>query len=198
MADPDYFTLAELRAMPDLSSTSDYPNALLEAAAASLTAVIEREVGTSFIARTVTAELHDGGRAEILLKQPHARAVSACTEDAVNILTSVQLHNGVLRKLAGSSLGWFATGLNNISVTYTYGYSATVPSDVKQIALRGTRAHILENASNSAYHERRTSINTDMGVLTFSTAGADRPTGYPEVDAMILGWQRRLDVHGFA
>lgn len=197
---PDYFTLEELRALPDVDDEVAYPDTRVEAVAAAFVGVIEREVGTSFIGRTVTDEPHDGGTYGIVLKASHVRSVGSATENGVAVTATLLLDGGVVYKVTGTNntpILW-SSGRRNIKITYTAGYSATPPADVKEQALQGTRSHLLATAQDAGITGRRTSLNTDMGVVNFVVAGPDRPTGYPEVDAMIDGWKKRLDVHGFA
>lgn len=197
---PDYFTLAELRAMPDMASTTDYPSARCESASAYITGVIEREVGTSFVPRQVTDEIHDGdGTSYVVLKSGSALTAVSATVAGVAVTDTLIVRSGILQRLsaAGSPVAW-PVGYANVKVTYMAGYSSSPPADVKEMALKGTRAHLLANASDSSMNDRRTSLNTDMGVIQFVVAGENRPTGYPEVDAMIMGWKARLDVFGFA
>lgn len=194
----EYFTLAELRALPDLSNTSTYTDAELDAAAAHIVAIIEREVGTSFIARTVSAELHNGGDNRIVPRRNYVRSITSATEGGVTVTDTLTILNGVLLRLSGGSLVTWATGYANVSITYVYGYTATVPADIKEIALRASRLYLLATGDNSAANARRTSLSGDMGVETWAIAGKDRPTGYPEIDAVILGYKSRLDYGGFA
>lgn len=192
---PDYFTLVELRELPDMGDATKYPDARCEAAATAVVGVIEREVGTAFIPRTVTAELHDGGCTGLVLHHADAIAVSSLTVGGVTADPSTYvLMSGVVQLTSGA----FGSGIGNVSVTYTYAYSTTPPGDVKEAALKGTRAHLIATRSNSTMDDRRTTLNTEAGTINFTVAGKDQPTGYPEVDAMILGWKERLDVDGFA
>jgi len=103
MTDPDYFTLAAFRLLPDMSNTTKYPDANVLAAAQYVTAIIEREVGTSFIARTVTGELHDGGRQEIPLRRAYVLSVTSATEDGVAVTDTLRATSGVLRRFAAGS-----------------------------------------------------------------------------------------------
>jgi hypothetical protein len=195
----EYFTLEELRARPDLSDTSQYPNAALEEAHDYVVGIIEREVGAAFVARTVTNELHDGnGHTGLLLDWGYVRSVTSATVDGVAV-TGLQERHGVLYRLSGSTPIPWPVGLANVSVTYAHGYSAEPPKDVKYAALKAARAYLLTNASDAIEDDRRTSLSTEMGVLNFMVASShDNPTGYPEVDATIVGWRDRLDVTGFA
>lgn len=200
MTDPDYFTLAELRALPDISDTARYTDARCLASAAYITSIIEREVGTSFIARTITAEIHDGGCPAILLRHPFVRSVTSVTENGTTVTDDVRAASGVLRRFPTGSyipLPWLP-GVGNISVTYQSGYSATPPADLKDAAMQASRARLLTMDSQAGIEDRRTSLSTDQGTIGFVIAGEGRPTGYPEVDEVIMGWKRKLNVFGFA
>lgn len=192
---PDYFTLAELRALPDVSSATTYPDARVESVAAYITAIIEREVGTSFISRPVVDEIHDGGAAALYLRKRFPRAVTSVTEGGVAVTDDLRLQGGVLRRFTAGSyspVGWVG-GTGNVLVTYQAGYSAAPPADIKEAALQGTRARLLDTMSKAVVNDRRSSVTNEVGGTTsFVLAGVDRPTGYPEVDAVILGWKARL------
>ncbi len=191
---PEYFTLAELRALPQMDNQSKYTDARCEAAAAFVVAGIERVVGTSFVARTVTGEVHDGGLYEIFLDAPWAVSVTSATENSVTVTDTLRLKNQrVLRYATGaySPRSW-RPGFDNIAITYQSGYSATPPADVKEAALKWTRYHLLATDSNSSMEARQTSQTNDYGTINFSVAGADAPSGYPDVDAVIVGWRKEL------
>lgn len=196
----DYFTEAELRALPQMSSTSTYTTARIEASAAYITAIIEREVGTSFVARTVTGEVHDGGEYAIALRRPYVRSVTSATEDGTAVTDTLRVSSGVVRKFASGTYTpiYWAAGTGNVAVTYQSGYASTPPADIKEAALKATRAHLLASNSNAGVSDRQTSISTDQGTISFVVASKERPTGYPDVDAVILGWKARLDNFGFA
>lgn len=194
---PDYFTLLELRALPDVSNTTKYPNDRVEAVAAKFVEIIEREVGTAFIERLAT-ETYDGGEWAIVPMKAHPREIVAATENGVDITASVAVKDGTLVKLSGYSLSRWASGVQNIEVTYSYGYAAEPPADIKEQALQATRLHLMSTSSTNWQNSRQTSMSTEMGVLGFVVAGPDRPTGYPELDAVIIGWRDRLNVYGFA
>lgn len=199
MAEPDYFTKAELQALPDMSGETE---ARIIAAAAWAVSVIEREVGTSFIARTVAGEIHDGCSRNIVLDQPYVLSVTSAMEDGVVITDTLRAKDGVLYRfsdvLSYSPTGW-AWGNGNVSVTYQAGYSSTPPADIKEAALQLTRWHLLEGRASNVHSPRQTSITNDMGgTVNFAVAGPDRPTGYPDVDAVIIGWRRKLYSPGVA
>lgn len=194
---PDYFTLLELRALPDVSSVSKYPNDRVEAVAAKFVDIIEREVGTAFIERLVT-ETFDGGDFAIVPGKSHPREIVEVLENGVDVTASAAIKDGTLVKLSGYALSRWTPGVQNVEVTYSYGYAAEPPADVKEQALQATRLHLMSTSATNWANSRQTSMSTDMGVLGFVVAGPDRPTGYPELDAVIIGWRDRLDLYGFA
>jgi hypothetical protein len=86
-------------------------------------------------------------------------------------------------------------GFGNISVTYVAGYSSTPPLDIKEAAMRGTRAYLLETSEKSGVLDRRSSVTNDLGgTTTYVIAGGNNPTGYPQVDAVIVGWRDRVRI----
>lgn len=192
---PEYFTLAELRALPQMADTTVYTDARCEAAAAYVVGVIERECETSFVARTVTGEVHDGGRYELFLRKPWALSVTSATENGVTVTDTLRLKDQrVLRYSSAASFApkaWVA-GFDNITVTYQAGYSSTPPGDLKEAALRATRAYLLESNSNGILDDRRSSLNTETGTINYTIAGTDSPFGYPVIDAVIVGWRNKV------
>lgn len=198
MPDPDYFTLQEFRDLPDMDSSTDFSDEQIVEAAAYITGVLEREVGTSFILREKGPETFDGG-GEYVTLDPWAKTLVSVVEGGIDVTSSCWLRAGVLRKRSGMDFLRWTEGLGNLIVTYRAGYSATPPADVKEQVMRGTRAHLVTKADGRGMSGRETGITTDMGgTINYAIAGPDRPTGYPEVDAMIAGYKRRLDVFGFA
>lgn len=192
----EYFTEAELRALPQMSDASKYSSARIDAAAAYIVGIIEREVQTSFVGRTVTDERHDGGTYGIVLRRPRVLSVTSATENGAAVTSTLRVRDGVLRKYAGATAfqpQLWSAGVENVAVTYVAGYSAAPPPDVKEAALKGTRWHLLATNSDSAMNARQTALTNDQGgTIQFSVAGKDRPTGFPEVDATIMSWARRL------
>lgn len=194
----DYFTLAEFRTLPQMSDAAKYPDAAVDRAAAYITAIIERECGTSFIPRAVTETLDGSGTGTLVLSSPYARSLTSVSVGGVAVAVgNLTATGGVLRYLDGST-SW-SRGAQNVTVAYQAGYTTAPPADIKEAAMQGTRARLLETASTSLVDDRRTGMTTDTGgTINFVIAGENRPTGYPTVDAVILGWKRRLDMPGFA
>jgi hypothetical protein len=194
----EYFTEAELRALPQMSDTAVYTTARIDAAAAYMVSIFERFCGVSFISRSAT-ETYSGTDANqharsIVLARRRPIAVTALTQDGTAFtageIAELKVSGGVVRRYLAGTVTPYAwnEGIDNLVVTYTAGFSA-VPGDVKEAALKGTRAHLLATNSNATLDDRRTSMNTEMGTVNYVIAGEDRPTGYPEVDAVLLGYR---------
>lgn len=204
MPEPDYFTTAELRALPDMDDSTRYTNARILAAAAWAVGIIEREVGTSFIGRTRT-ETYDGSATDgygIILREPFVISVTSVTENGITVTPVPLVINdaGILVKYdagATTASAWLR-GSRNIVVTYVGGYSATPPADIKEAALQATRARLLSTNGRAGQNQRRRTLTTEAGTFELAQAGKDAPTGFPEVDAVIVGWRDRIDVLGFA
>lgn len=197
----EYFTLAELRALPDMDNETRYPDARVEVEAAFVVARIESFVGTSFVARTVTDEVHDGGGDAVVLDWPHVLSVTSATEDGAAVTDTLSVRDGVLRRYSDASsftpLRWLS-GSRNVTVTYDRGYTSAVPDDIKAAALQWTRMRLLSTSSQAGNDARATSQTTEAGVMQFTVAGPDRASGYPEVDATLVDWRDRIDAQGFA
>lgn len=194
MADPEYFTLAEFRTLPDVSNTTTYPEAAVLLAASRVVSIIERECRTSFIARTVTGELHDGGCSELFLMKHWVLSVTSATENGTTVTDTLRLKNGIVRRFATGSYtskAWLP-GCDNVAVTYQAGYSTVPPGDVKDAAMQATRYRLMSKVSTASMNDRATSITNEFGNINLSVASSNTPFGLPEVDSVIVGWRKLL------
>lgn len=197
----EYFTEAELRALPDMDDTTVYTAARVSAAHDFVVGIIERRVGTSFVSRTVTAEVHDGGAYGIALDRPYVLSATSATENGVAVTDTLTVRGGgVLYKFASGAYQptiW-TEGMANVSVTYAAGYSSTPPADIKEAALIAARDHLLATDSTASVDDRYTQVTNEAGTASLAVDDDDHPFGLPRVDAVIVGWANRLDVLGFA
>lgn len=181
-----YFTTAELRAEPDMSDATAYPDALLERAHDWIAAIITSHCGT-FASENVTEILDGDDTGVLVLSSPRVLSVTSATVDDVALTPSevsdlIVRSYGVVERPDGYT---WATGVGNISITYVAGYATDVPADLKEAALQAARAWVLTRASNAGIDDRRTSVTTEFGTVSYVIAGENRPTGYPEVDATL-------------
>ena len=171
---PDYFTLAEFRDLPQVGDSDKFPDSRVEAVAASLTSIIERKVGTSFVSRTYTKVLPEVN-GEVVFSTPYVLETTSVVDD-----------------------GDVFSGTHNVTVTYRAGYSEEAPADIKEALMWAVRDRLLATSSTAGIDARRTSLITEQGTVNYVVAGADNPTGYPDLDAAILGWHKHLFGLGFA
>jgi hypothetical protein len=197
MTDPDYFTLVELRALPDCS---DFQDADILAAAAYFVAIVEREVGRPFIPRTYTDTLDGANRRSLTLSQGSIRSLTSVTVDGVAVNTALlATTSGVLRYLGYTTWIWSGVQSANVVVTYVAGKYATCPDDIKNATMWATRDRLLSQSSAAGIDTRATSMTNDLGgTTTYMLPGEKRPTGYPDLDALIASYCRNVPSLGFA
>jgi hypothetical protein len=93
---------------------------------------------------------------------------------------------------------WTA-GAGNVVVTYTAGRYTTCPDDIKDAVMWATRDRLLSQGDRAGIDVRRTSMSNDLGgTTTYLLPGEKRPTGYPDLDALISSYTRTTPSLGFA
>lgn len=177
---PDYFTLEEFRELPQMGDSDKYTDARVDAVAAALTSIIERKVGTSFVSRTYTKAL-PLVNGDVVYSTPYILETTSVSDDTSAL---------------SDPCGWGTA--HNVTVTYEAGYSAEPPADIKEALMWAVRDRLLATSSTAGIDARRTSLVTEQGTVNYVLAGADNPTGYPDLDAAILGWHKHLFGLGFA
>ena len=106
-------------------------------------------------------------------------------------LAALYVEHGLVYASPGYT--WPGTTRGNITATYTHGWtSSEPPADLKEAAMRGARNWLLTQHAWSGVDSRATSISGQDGTFTISTPGADRPTGWPDVDATIVSYRDRI------
>lgn len=207
MATP-YFTIAELRDLPQMADAVKYTDARINSTRDAVETLIEKKCGAAFVVRqaieTFSGDEANSGGLMIVLSEPYARAVTALTSNGVVFtapqLAELSLRAGVLERRSGyGSLQFWDSGIRNLVVTYDHGYTDAPPPDLKEAAMVATRDRLMRKYNAGGVSDRATSLSTEMGTTTFLTANADRrPTGLPDVDAVIMSYADELDVFGFA
>lgn len=199
MADPDYFTLAEFRTLADCSGTA-FTDAQINAAAAHFTTIVERELDRPLVPRSVTEELDGDGSSCLLLSKRNVRSLTSVTVDGTEVDEALLTgRNGRLRYRTVSG-GWrqpFPRGVGNVVVVYSAGED-TCPADIKDPVMWATRDRLLSQGDQSGVDIRRTSVSTEFGTTSYVLPGEKRPTGYPDLDAVIASYARNTPSYGFA
>lgn len=195
-----YFTTDELRALPDLADDNRFPDERLEAARDWITAIIERETGTSFADAEVTETLNGDTMEGLVLSTHHVSEVTAVTVDGVPLsgsdVAALVVDHGIVYYPGGTR--WSNAARGNVTVTYTAGYPGGVPADLKEAAMRAARNWLLTSDAWSGKDSRATSIANEYGNINLAVAGPGRPTGLPDVDTTIMAWAERVRIPGFA
>ena len=190
LAQEVYFTEAEARAFRSgkLASETKYPDADIEAAREEIEEFIEKIIGYACVPRTKTVTLNGDGTAELFLPDTRVTAVSAITDtdssgtvdtyDSTDLADIVLTEYGSVRR---RSLGYFTFGYGNVSITYTHGLPEC-PGPIKRAAL----ILLYNRLVGSDVSDRAQSFTNESGTLAYSTPnGMARPTGLPEVDAIL-------------
>lgn len=198
MADPDYFTTAEFQDLPDCSEF-DEPEILK--AAAYFTSIVERETGQTFVPRDITDERDGNGTATVLLSRSNVRSLTSVTVDGIAVSTGLVTARGGRLRYKTTGYGWrqpFPRGVANVTVAYSAGYDEC-PEDMKDSVMQATRDRLISQSGENAIDVRRTSMTNDLGgTVSYVLPGEKRPTGYPELDALIASYLRTAVPLGFA
>jgi hypothetical protein len=185
-----YVTVAQIRALPNLSDVAKFTDAEITAAITWFETVFEDYTGVAWETRTVTGERHWGTGDLLILDHLKPITISALrtysdatTTVAYTVAELADLRldpSGVIRR---NTLGWFTSPYGLVSVDYTHGY-ATPPADVVETAKVAIRDHlIVDYQANRQY-----AVSTQDGIVRTSTPDptAGRPFGIPEVDAVAV------------
>jgi hypothetical protein len=182
IADAFYVSLADIRALPGLSNTTSYPNEKLEEARIWFEDKAEIFCGRAFVPRFGHEVLDGTGADRIYLDHLNIRTLLYCKVDgtAQSGLETWDLYRSgkVVR-----DTGIFGAGKLNVEVGFEYGLDEP-DADLRGAALTAIKAKLL--GDRSGIPERAVTMTTDVGGFTLALAGRDRPTGIPEVDAVLL------------
>ncbi len=180
-----YVTIAELRALPNLSDTAKFTTAELRAARAWFEDKFELYTGVAWVVRYGSERLDGTSTASLLLPHQQIRSVrsvrtytDATTYTAYTAGELADLRVRTWGAIERGTLGTFAYGSANLLVDYEHGYEH-VPADVVEAAKVGIRDKALSDQSGRVY-----AVQTESGIVRSSTPGPDTPFGLPFVDAV--------------
>lgn len=183
-----YFTLQEGRDFRGgkLANETKFPDADIIAARAEVEEFIEKVCERAFVVRTKTVQIDGSGTSELALPDLRVNAITAVTVtdstgtetiyDATALADLRVTDYGFLRR---KSLGYFTQGYGNVEVTYTYGVETPLP--IKRAAL----ILLVNRLIPSDISDRAQSFVNESGTLSYSSANGNKPTGLPEVDAIL-------------
>jgi len=182
-----YAELAEIRALDALSNTAKYPTAKLEMARAQAEDRFQDATGVSWVPRFQRDVLDGANTTTLRLTRIRPRTVLSTTINgtAVADLTTLRVYeHGLIERAGGVTFPREASGGGrNVVVEYVHGFDQP-PEDLRQAFLTYVRYLLLD--SNSRIPDRASVMSTDLGTFQLTTAGFNRPTGLPDVDAVLM------------
>lgn len=188
-----YAELAEIRALDALNNTTRYTEAKLAAARTQAEDRFDWATGVAWVPRHERETLSGLGTTQLTLKWQRPRTLIAASIDgtAVSDLTALRLYPyGMVERTAGVTFPREASGGGrNVIVEYTHGYDSP-PADLKQAFLTYVRYLLLDTTSRIP--DRASTLSTDFGTMQLVTAGFQRPTGLPDVDAVLNDRSHRI------
>lgn len=190
------FEISEMRAFdPAFVDVSKYTDAKMRAARTAAEQRLERACRVAFVPRARRLVLAGDGTGSVSLPDNAVRRVISLTVDDVaftageladlNVREWGRVTRGDGFTFAGGLLG-LPGGGSRVGIFYEHGEDYP-DAPVVQAAMLLAREYLVRNALSS----RATVEATDVGFFRVSVAGPDRPTGLPEVDAVIADFGRR-------
>lgn len=195
-----YFDLAELRAMQDLTSAVTYPTDRLRGARQWIEDIIDITVGVSFV-RRYARDISVQPFRPFNLRTPYAASLLSLTVGGTAYTApqlaalSIDPANKIVRSPDG---GPWTFGYGTIDVRYEAGLTTTCPADLHDAALQAARWRLISTDGASGIPNRATSLTNQFGNVQLSTAGNRRPTGIPDVDAVIMSYADNFRTPGIA
>jgi hypothetical protein len=187
-----YADLPEIRALDALGNTSKYPSATLERARWQAEDKFEDATGVAWVPRHDRQVLFGDNTTQLLLRWARPRSLIAVTVNgtAVTDLTTFSLYDtGIIERQTGVVWTRGVTSTGNVTVEYTHGYDRP-PEDLRQAFLAYVRYLVLDTTSRIP--DRASSYSTEFGTFQLVTAGFLRPTGLPEIDAVLNEHSHRV------
>lgn len=195
------FTIAEARSHDgaDMSSTTAYPNHVIEEARSRIEDAFEEICGVSFIPRIGQKTLNGNGTVLLMLPLDATaiRSVETRTGTTWTAYETVDLDDVILESWGGivrESRGVWPRGTRNVRVTYEHGYEQP-PLEIKRAGLMLLRDSVV----SSNIDQRAMSYSDGSGaVYRFITPGLSRGAwfGIPDVNAILQRYERRTPVVG--
>jgi len=194
-----YCTRAEVRAMDGMGDSGAYPDALIDAGIAVGTELIDQYCGTSFEAKAFNVTLDGTGRTDILLRDQfgpilYPRSITSATVDGVEAADTALwalYPEGQVVQVAGTFTA--TAGGRNVVIAGTAGVYDTPPEQIKHACRLLARAYCVD--SSARVHDRALNINNEFGQIVLAQPGGPgRPTGLPEVNAILNRYRFRAPV----
>lgn len=89
------------------------------------------------------------------------------------------------------------SGATDVEVRMLRGAFETPPADLSAVCAQWA-AHLVAASGDSAIPRRAVSVTNDLESFRLATASAARPSGIPDIDAVLVGWRDVLRPPGVA
>lgn len=182
-----FFKLAELRALKGLSSVTTYPNATLALMRDVAEDFVEEFCKEAFVPQ-YRRDVFDGDNCQTLyLPRVHVRSLISVKLAGVTMDTTgwTVSRSGRIRTTGAVFTAGVPAG-QNVAVQYELGRSGP-PHDLKNATLRLAR-HITLNLETSI-PDRARMMQTEFAMFQLDVASEDKPTGVPEIDAVLIRYR---------
>jgi hypothetical protein len=181
------FEISEMRAFdPAFADASKYSDAKMRAARTAAEQRLERACRVAFVPRARRLTLTGDDTASLRLPDNALRGVTSLAVDGV-AFTADELDALDVREWGRVSRTDGLVFDSGAVIAIFYEHGADYPdSPVVQAAMLLAREYLVRSALSS----RATVEATDVGFFRVSVASPDRPTGLPEVDAVIADFGR--------
>lgn len=195
-----YFELAELRAAQDLSSTTTYPTERLRTARTWIENIIDQEVNASFVRRYNRDRFaaYSALPSLVLRGAAYAQALLSISINGTAVSLTGLTVDPFNRIVLTTGFPWVTYGFGVVDVRYEAAWSDTCPADLHDVALQAARWRLISTDGVSGIPSRATSLTNEFGNVQLSTAGNRRPTGIPDVDAVIMSYADQIRIPGMA
>ena len=177
-----YTDLATVRALPGLSDTDDYPDALLTDSIARAEELILDYCGP-WAPTSITTRLPGGASGSVYLHSgiPAIRSITSCTFDGEAQDTSSWTFDfyGTITIPATSA------AVGTVVLTVSAGFEDTAPERLQWAAAVLSKSYAIEHDNSTP--ERALAVQSEFGQIQLAQAGGqpDRPTAYPDVNAVL-------------
>jgi hypothetical protein len=186
-----YFTLNEARNYDSVIAGNlvKYTDEMLIEARTFVETEFERICQRAFVPRGEYELLSGNNSRYIYLQHPEISKIISISV-AGDDWTSFPVRTDGSRSLEvvnGNWFPWSLFGETNVIIEYEYG-AQFVPSDIKRAALKRMRSIVV--GQQNRIDERATLMSVpDFGTFSLATPGRNSLTGFPEIDAVLLGNQ---------
>lgn len=187
-----YFDLDDLRVRADIGDEMAHSNERLETARCDAEDLVRQYLHTDMVG-VFRSDLVHGSGTKYMYLPDYARSVRQVTIDGTAIDLAgvdVEAHGVLVRPDLWTKS---STGQANIRRRWIAGYDDQPDERLRAALITYGRWRLLE-AKDEGMPAGATRIDTQVGALQIAIATPDRPTGIPQVDAVIMDWRRRLGV----